>query len=367
MQTCIDRYRKSNKMNSQITQYFQDYMFLGGIDVSGKPFHEDGAETAATISMQNEHETSESHVQFGGRFYDGKEEGWTVDFTGIAAGFFSIALPTLTALEDSAIIDAISVVENFLHYVQYHQVCPEYSEDIQRALQVAADAKIEWRLIGQFEELVPGRFNLAAAELFGVASSEDWHMRDFLRPENFDAKKVFYSVLALMGEKDLFVRICQGTPTVIKELNCVLELTKIIRPTEELAALFRQLTIGEGGNSQYVLPVGTAKFKFTTLQDGWYDPMADENASQGEEVTLFMETLLLGLLKPGMKIQVRLCQVDAGFYFLKSLVGSHPTFYTFLPQQLMRHFVPPRKNHRPGPSVYDENGIIDQLADTEFE
>jgi hypothetical protein len=57
-----------------------------------------------------------------------------------------------------------------------------------------------------------------------------------------------------------------------------------------------------------------------------------------------------------MKMALTIRQLDNGFRFVNNLVHIVPSFYTFLPQELMRYFKPPRANERPGPSIHSPSG-----------
>jgi hypothetical protein len=43
--------------------------------------------------------------------------------------------------------------------------------------------------------------------------------------------------------------------------------------------------------------------------------------------------------------------LNTGIRFIKTISRIVPSFYTFLPQQMMRHYKQPRDDDRPAPSV----------------
>lgn len=343
MQTCIERYQASRRLQTDLRTYFDEYMFLGGIRTFSAPFSGTEAEMAGHWSISQNQQTDSQHVKFSGRFYDGEDENWAVDFAGVAAGFLSSTLPTLTGSPAVAMEKCISVVENFLRYVLHHSVCPEHTGDVKAALQVAADARAEWPQLVKLQEAVPGQFNLAAAEISGNCDVDDWSFQSFVRPKDFNPQKVFYSTLALLDDPGLFAKMVAQKPQVISEIECSLILIETIYPKDDVVQNFRRLNIGEQDNKARLSPVGQARFQPTTIEDGWYDPYINENLDASEEIVLYIEASILAFMKVGMRFEMKLCRVDAGMYFLKSIIRVVPSFYAFLPQQLMRDFTPPQK------------------------
>ncbi|KXX72986.1 Argonaute-binding protein 1 [Madurella mycetomatis] len=73
-------------------------------------------ETTADDAIQRGGEGNRNH-----RFYNpNSPEHWDVDFIGVAAGFLDFRIGT-------------GMVSNVLKYVDMHDVCPEYAEDIESA------------------------------------------------------------------------------------------------------------------------------------------------------------------------------------------------------------------------------------------
>lgn len=362
MQTCIERYQASRRLQTDLRTYFDEYMFLGGIKTFSAPFSGTEAEMAGHWSVSQNQSTDSQHVKFSGRFYDGEDENWAVDFSGVAAGFLSSILPTLTGSKAGTVERCISVVENFLRYVLYHSVCPEYTSDVKAALQVASDARAEWPMLEKLQESFPGQFNLAAAEIFKNHDADDWSFQRFVRPKDFNPQMVFYSTLALLDDADLIAKMTIRKPRVVSEIECSLILTEMIYPKKDVVQNFRRLKIGDQDNKARLSPVGKARFQPTTIEDGWYDPYINANLDAREEIVLYIETSILALMKVGMKFEMKLCRVNAGIHFLKSIIRVVPSFYIFLPQQLMRDFTPPQRvEHK---KVLPQSGI-DEAAEDE--
>ncbi|KAJ6779715.1 hypothetical protein PWT90_10408 [Aphanocladium album] len=189
IQTCIHRYRTRRRLDPELAVYFNEYMFLGGVDTTTAAFNAEELEDGSLIPNASEpppppplpstaEEVDGDDESANARFYDGNARHWAVDFAGIAAGFLSVSIVPLTGVEPTPTGRAIDLVENFLRYVLQHDVCPEHAEDVRAALAVCARARDEWPRLRRFKSLLPGRFNLAAAQTFGVHDEADWALHN---------------------------------------------------------------------------------------------------------------------------------------------------------------------------------------------
>lgn len=356
MQTCIYRFRTRRRLLAELDLYFNEYLFLGGIDTSSGPFCGQDAMDPSFISSTERcgdalKNIVESPGATGGRFYDGNSDHWTVDFTGVASGFFSTGIPSLTGLIPEGIDRAITVVENFLRYVLQHDVCPEYQDDIQTALGAAARARLEYPAMARFNAALPGLFNLSAGRLFANATSQDFSLLQLKLPEDYSPEIVFYTSLAALG---------QDIPNkgVIRQYDCVLQLCNIELPSTDIINRFRRIATGPELKPLACAPLGRATFRTTTVEDGWVDPRAADGTMNPNDVVVFLETNILKNMSIGMKLSVTLCELNTGLQFIKAVEAVYPSFYTFLPQQLMKGFKQPRIDEQPPPSIHD-NGRQD--------
>jgi hypothetical protein len=249
-------------------------------------------------------------------------------------------------------LEGISTVENFLRYVLQHNVCPEYEDDVKAAMEVCKTAAEEWPMVRELCAALPGHFNLAAAELFCPedTTKQSWSFLDFKRPEGFNPTSVFFTAFALMDEPELFERLTTKQPTIIREFKCTLELVKTFRPSDDIVKRVKSLVIGD--KAAYHAPVGKATFKQGVIEDDWEKPPTEWPIDE-ETMTLFLDDALLANMIPGMRIEATICELDAGLRFIKVIENLVPSFYVYLPQEMMRHYKEPRENDRPAPSVHD--------------
>jgi hypothetical protein len=348
-------------------------MFLGGIDANPGSFTgHDPKELKDMTPAERREATARDAVYTseaaGERFYNGDRENWSVDFTGVVAGFLSTGAVDLTGREEEGMDMAIGMVENFLRYVLQHDVCPEYDADVRGALKVCTDAREEWPKVDRLQSLLPGPFNLAAAEVFpiaeGVIRARDDTLGDSgsyaslpsasAKTGKLDADKLFLSSVALLNEPGLFSQLCAMKNRVIAEFQCTLQVVQIVHPSEEVVRRFRSLTLD--GSNPKLQAIGKVIFKPAAIEDDFDHPKVKHPASGEKQITLFFDEKILAQLKPGMKMALTIRQLDNGFRFVNNLVHIVPSFYTFLPQELMRYFKPPRPNERPGPSIHSPNG-----------
>ncbi|KAM5345195.1 hypothetical protein ACJ41O_011057 [Fusarium nematophilum] len=366
MQSCIQRFRSRRRLQGERTFFFSEYLFLGGVDCNPGAFGGLGRQDLKDLTPAERREATATDVIYGtssagDKFYNGDGEAWAVDFAGVAAGFFSVTLVNITSFDPGKMETGIDTVENFLRYVLHHDVCPEYEADVKAALQVCQAARLEWPMVRRLNACLPGQFHLAAAELFLPEDNVDrsWSFQRFKRPENFDAKSYFFSAFALMDEPKMFKRLTMAPPRLLREFTLTLELVEVVRASEDVVKRFKSLVIGDAAVKH--TPVGKAIFKEATIEDDWVTPPV-RWPIEDKTMTLFFDDDLLESMGPGMKTTVTICELNAGLRFVKSVEIIVPSFYTFLPQELMRGYKEPKDSDRPAPSIHDPDAEEKQHA-----
>lgn len=282
-----------------------------------------------------------------------------MDFAGVAAGFFSISLAQLSGFETQKFETGISIVESFLRYVLQHGVCPEYQDNVQSALRVCQQARQEWPMLRQFGKDLPGQFSLAAAECFSTSESEDWSLLSFTRPEDFDVKAVFLASCTLCGEMETVHDYARGKLAVKKQFTRTVKVTDVQRPSDALIDKFASLCIQ--GISRAVEPVGKLYFEDAVIEDERGQAEMPE-LEKGSPLWVYLEDRLLANVVPGMKMEIKFVELTTGIRFVKSVLNLVPSFYTFLPQQMMKHYKTLRDNDRPAPSVRNPVAEEEQVS-----
>ncbi|KAM4058880.1 argonaute siRNA chaperone (ARC) complex subunit arb1 domain-containing protein [Hirsutella rhossiliensis] len=365
IQSCIQRFRARRRLSPEQSRYFNEYLFLGGIDTSGKAFGGLEEKDTRTLTPAERLDATATDAVHSGsaaddRYYHGDDEHWSVDFTGVLAGFFSTSLLIMTGGDLQKMETAAALAENFLKYILHHDVCPEYEDDVKRALRLCTDAREEWPLLDELQHSLPGAFHLSAIDLFSPPSPEDWNCSSLRLPEGFDAKAIFYSACALLGEVEVLKAAQQGRLGIAKEHTCALEVVEIQQPRADVAERFGRLEVAD--SKLRAGPIGKAFFKPTTIEDGWETPVIASPYGESGGSWLYFEQSLLANMRPGMKMALTIVELDAGIRFVKAVTDVVPTFYTFLPQVLMKYYKQPRVNERPAPSVQDPHAEEEQQA-----
>ncbi|EJP63479.1 argonaute siRNA chaperone complex subunit Arb1 [Beauveria bassiana ARSEF 2860] len=369
IQTCIHRFRTRRNLNSELSTYFNEYMFLGGIDTY-TAFSPEQLEDGALIPRGCEPTThdDDDDAAANSRFYDGNARNWTVDFAAVAAGFLSVSVLPLAGVEAVPTERAIGVVENFLRYVLQHDVCPEHAANISEALRVCDRARDEWPRFWRLERLLPGRFTLAAAQTFGVHEEADW----FLEGRNEEAGKaptevkpevIFYASLVAAGVRVPKTESGRSALTVSRQFTCSLTLRSIEMPDDDVSGYFERLALGAGADTMTRLklqPLGRAVFRPAELQDGWVRQVPFEALPADEDVVFLLERDILEAMTVGTLMTAHVCELSSGLRFIKTIETVQPSFYTFLPQHLIKDYKPPRANDRPPPSIHDRAAAAEE-------
>lgn len=244
---------------------------------------------------------------------------------------------------------AIALIENFLKYVMHHDVCPEYKEDLSCALDMCCQAREEWPMLKALRDGLPGYFNMAAVELFSSVGPSDWSFISFSRPNDFDPEAIFCAVCALQGEIVALDRYAVNEVRVVNEYCCTVEVIKVHPADEATKERFARLQIQD--HSRGIEPVGKMLVKPAFIEDDW--EQTPTSTDKDGEYWLFLENSLLSNIKSGMKFTLKIGTLNVGISYIKSMINAVPTFYTFLPQQMMKHYRQPGENERPAPSVHD--------------
>ena len=348
---------------------------MGGVDYQAKAFQGmDPKELKAMTPAERREATAtdmvHSAASAGMKYFNGNYDHWAVDFAAVAAGFFSTSLPEVVQHDIKKIETAIAMVENFLRYIEYHNVCPEYNSSIKKALEVCSQARYEYPLWLRLQSTLPGNFNIAALRLFaedqGNSHSELVDQNYFDLPSDFDPKVTFYSAITLMDDHELLAPMLAKLPPITRVVDCTLLVKDIYRPSEKLIEQFEDLVLDESETSAGVSPVGKVIFTpIKRVRDGFDHPIMPEPFPRDTIVTLYFDDQVLQNLVPGMKMEVRIVEIENGFNFVQRIIASYLTFHVFLPQEMMRHFHEIKDNDRPAPSIHtkDEEGPAEMEMD----
>ena len=248
----------------------------------------------------------------------------------------------------------IDVVLNFLKYVDRHDVCPEYAANIKQAQEVCLLALEEAPAIEALVELLPGHFNTALRMLHGT-DHKDEHLGFVYNQAIPDPKhsklSVAVTLSTLMPHDDRF-----HTPAewyVIDTHELTFEIMAITLPDDGVRAKFKTINEHFHGETD-IQPCGTITAAPLILRDGWDTTRTTTPREfDGEDTQFILEEDILRHLKEGMMLDLCVCTLNVGLRFIKYVKAVKPTYYEFLPQELMLNYKEPVANERPAKSIYD--------------
>ncbi|KAK3378925.1 Argonaute complex, subunit Arb1 [Lasiosphaeria ovina] len=368
IEEAIQRFRARRRMDSARDILFSRYLFLGGIDTTVRQFQStrnldhDTLDEATKADVREM--TADDVIHRGGgasynpRFYNPNyPEHWDVDFAGVAAGFLSEQLVKFAgpAIDDYGM--GVEVVSHFLKYIDHHDVCPEYAEDIKNAQKICREALEQIPAIAKLLELFPGQFNTAARKLFCKVDRDIFDFNTYIDSsdedlDKKDARHIFGVTLAILLRPVGTPAIPESDMAVIDTAERSYEVCKVSAANDEPRAKYK--AINEYlALSKKVEPCGSVAVRPIVIQTGWDNgPVAEVSVDCPEEIFI-LEEGLLQFLKVGMKMVLEICTLKCGIKFIKNIKEIFPTFHTFLPQELMFRYKEPVPNDRPAPSVYN--------------
>jgi len=216
--------------------------------------------------------------------------------------------------------------------------------------------------------LMPGDFNLACTELFLKDTTEnfDTGFVNGMMPDEFDPEWIFKTTVALRAD-DIDEELTAHTMkdiSAVKVINTktvALEVTKIIKPDRNLVKYYSGVKSRDGKRIGTTRPVGIVFFKHCFIEDGWDSPRPTvaELESCGHEA-FFFEEHIVDLLGIGFKLRAIVATLNCKEKFITQVLEVLPSFYTFLPQQLMLNYKEPVDNDRAAPSVDNPDAEEDQ-------
>lgn len=248
-------------------------------------------------------------------------------------------------------LHAVDVVQNFLNYVLQHDVCPEYQDNVNAARLVCERARVELPLITQAARALPGNFNRAAKQFLvdgaGGSAAEI-------------TLKVGIALAAMQaGDSSLVDRLRDDGPVdIIRKSVESYRVDGLQHPSEEdLRRISKLQTMNNMTGASTLQPVGRLVLKSCTIEDGWATtPTEAEFDESTARVDFFIvEEDVLKVLVPGMKLKLDVVELSIGLKIITKVHNVWPSYYTFLPQELMWYYKTPELNLRPAPSIHDPN------------
>ncbi|KAJ2904758.1 argonaute-binding protein 1 [Zalerion maritima] len=348
IEECIQRWRAKRRMDSYKNNLFTKYLIIGGVESGVRQFTGFDQDAAVDGEMDKDEIRAATAIDVvntgNNEIYYMQGEGWDVDFAGVVAGFFSYQLLEITSYHREHTLIGIQVVENFLNYVLHHNVCPEYEENINKARIICKQAKEEAFDIPRIQYiLLPGSFNQALADQCEPEGPDKDQAAAVLRTVMTWGDDELIQKFPAKGEERLALTGSQDRRLEILEVNRaeanLMDGDEFYSPIAPIGRILARDTFIEDG------------FSVTPTEEEWRAEQA-ENPTV-ESFSLWINDAVLALMRPGQKIRADILETKQGIRILGKISDVYPSYYVFLPQNLMVGWKQPVENPRPAPTTKD--------------
>ncbi|ORX62229.1 hypothetical protein DM01DRAFT_1331682 [Hesseltinella vesiculosa] len=315
----IWKYKRNHKFSQENIALFYDYLRFGGVDIGPNSFLGGGKVKNKFDEEEADEDTLQEEAAGVTVNDDELEEGVYVSFCEVAQVYLGnhfITSGYFISSQDYASISGL--VDAFLNYLQIRTVCPDYTDDIGRAREIAALAKDQLPKCKRISMRLPGTFNNACGVVFGGEKQELVAMVDQQKEENVipDWAKgnskmmelaascmddVLAGGLSSLAKAKETVRPAIPQPDKLKTVDtrhyCKVKLKSI--------------------HSQEQSDVCRATFDFL-----------DHSAQlTGEQADLFLDTAIAQDLVEGMVMTATLKKLSNGLWYIESGFQVYPSFY----------------------------------------
>ena len=280
---------------------------------------------------------------------------------------------------------AVGVILNFLNYLLYHDVCPEYQDQIDASKAICRLAERELWAIELVKGDLPGDFNRACSRLFGgiFATDLSHDMGNAEWDNAFDSQgtralrpqltsKAFKVGLVANADSRTFAlyealsKAGSIQVTSVKELQLV--ITEIIPSTLEIQTLYHR-DIAKG-----LKPLGILKAKT------WHGPcvinddltVEEEAEMEGSELApieiyeFWVEDHVLRNCFIGLKMEATVRELNIGIKYFDAVSGIYCSFFRVVANELTDGWKEPEDKWLPrrepgGSSVSDDSSPSDRV------
>ncbi|RDW62902.1 uncharacterized protein DSM5745_10013 [Aspergillus mulundensis] len=344
------RFNKNRRIESDRLDVFYKYLSYGGIDVSPKMFA--GTDDRGLKELDNE----QILYARGLTAIDKDRANLTIDFNIVVKGYLTSYFPFyFNPYNEDMIKLATVTIRSFLSYLLYHDVCPEYKENIEEARKSCDIATKELWKNQQLTASGPGDFNTACSILFGGFEHELYvENSQWKDPEDGKcqmtkavAQKVLRFGLTVAGSDDLassFQQMLTGGTLAASKMEDIhgFEVTEVHLLDEEGWKFYQD-------KAPDLNPVGILfgrTYYDTSEPEFDLSPKEREERAKNDrplpELTFFLEESLLAHCYPGMKIITTVWEMNCGFHYFEDIIKGYSSIYTPLVNELMIGWKKPR-------------------------
>ena len=255
-----------------------------------------------------------------------------------------------------------NVLASFMSYLDLHDVCPEYREDVLKARSVCYTGKEELWNVAQARRWLPGDFNIACCTLFGGSYAENFDGRTNWAPEQPQtfigmthevASTVCKYAIAGVAADDVYEQWLElavdGKIEVVETKEEIgLEITEVLDVTEDTRDFYKE-------NTKEFRPVGRIRCQ------SWLPPDAPpEDLTEAEKAEkdrrkasglplipiefyeFIIEEIHLKYLFVGMKMITTTRKLNCGIWYIDCVQNCFTSFDTYLPNELLYNYKEPK-------------------------
>ncbi|KAL1304252.1 hypothetical protein AAFC00_000668 [Neodothiora populina] len=341
IETAIYRYTSKRKFHQEPAFIFNKFLKYGGIECSPNQFSGGGLGDKE-LEERNAHDIAAANARHKiSEDVTNNEDLWVVDFEGVAKGFLSslMVLTRLLYASQHEIELTTNILRNFYNYLLHHDVCPEYTDQINAAREICklADKELlDTILVGRF---LPDSFSSAASRIYGgvyanvLSDGQDWDGADNFGGSELDSRDIIVAAVSAYGSEEQYDSVTgSADPEIALQADVIFEVTGTEVADAETFALY------EAARETKPFLKTTGKMHCRH----WTYPLARRSAVLGrlqgsrlivETFTLWIENEVLLHVFPGMKIEGVLKGLDNGIVWLDMIYAVSPTFFELLPNE----------------------------------
>lgn len=246
---------------------------------------------------------------------------------------------------------------SFYNFLRYHNVCPEFDEQLVKALKICEIAEEELPKVHATGLALPGDFNKSASALFGGAHAGlyvgDKSWAEDMKKEGMyidqtgirdeEAKIKFGAGLAIMGSDEQAANLDSLHLKTLDIISATLEVVDIKLPTEDVKALYKaQSKISQHKIGGQLQPLGKLICRTWHADDcdEWdlpKDRCPDGRPQQvGTERSFefWIEQHILEDCLVGLKIDGKILILEGGMTILDEVHETMCSFFIWLPNEL---------------------------------
>ncbi|KAJ5488898.1 hypothetical protein N7539_003788 [Penicillium diatomitis] len=352
IEEALARYQWKRRMENDRRAIFFKYLQYGGVDASQN--HGTGVPPRELKQMS----TDDARQARSQTMIPMERRSLEVNFEEVARGFWSsFYCNHYNPDNQESIKVATGTIRNFLTYLLYHDVCPEYRDDIHRARKICDLAFVElWKNV-QLIQQGPGSFNLSCSMLFGGRyCGRDYDEHSLWVPAqvspsgeitNEAAQKVVKFAIASQGTHEQATRFQQLATDVqlsARKIDDIdgFEIISVHKPEDTVRDFYHEFApdlpvVGTIRAKSFINPAKPEIDMTSKERQEWRD-----GTGPYHEFDFYLEASLLQHCYPGQRITSNIWKINCGVYYFDEVISVYPSFHLVLANDLMLHWKTPR-------------------------